>query len=206
LGWPSCPLHHQPHPTFFQAQKKTVSPSRQRRHARLAAARLQNAEEADTTIEEIVNVEETVVNDTLEAEDKVADKATEVATSDENKMNEAEGASEVFRCYLCEFKSNWENGLSIHLSRKHGKIEQLDGNTTDNDDTKQDEKYAGTKHYWKEGRLGSAYQTFLDAHATIEESELDHDDKENEKAKLLEARKAAFGKLFKHCPPWSLRT
>ena len=44
------------------------------------------------------------------------------------------------------------------------------------------------------------------AHEIIEESELDQDDKENEKAKPLEARKTAFGNLFKHYPPWSLRT
>jgi hypothetical protein len=56
LGHAPGPLHHPRHP-----QKKTVSPSQQRRRARRAAARLTNAEEAidmktskDTTIEEIV--------------------------------------------------------------------------------------------------------------------------------------------------------
>ena len=70
LGHAPGPLHHLPHPPFFQAQKKTVNPSRQRRHARRAAARLTNAEEAvnretpkDTTIEEIVYVEETVTEE-----------------------------------------------------------------------------------------------------------------------------------------------
>ena len=70
LGHALGPLHRHPHPPFFQAQKKTVSPSRQLRRARRAAARLTNAEEAvnvetpkDTTIEEIVNVEETVIEE-----------------------------------------------------------------------------------------------------------------------------------------------
>jgi hypothetical protein len=35
-----------------------------------------------------------------EREDQVADKANEVPTSDENKVNKAEGASEIFGCYL----------------------------------------------------------------------------------------------------------
>jgi hypothetical protein len=50
LGHAPGPLHHHPHPPFFQAQKKHVSPSRQRRRARRAATRL-------TTAEEAVNVE-----------------------------------------------------------------------------------------------------------------------------------------------------
>ena len=84
-------------------------------------------------------------------------------------------------------------------------MEQLDGNANDdNDDTKQDDKYADSKHYWEEGRLSSVYQTFLDAHEIIDESQLVEDDKEKEKAKLLEARRTAFGKMFKYYPPWSL--
>ena len=31
-------------------------------------------------------------------------------------------------CQLCDFKSKSEKGLEIHMSRKHGNIEQLDGN------------------------------------------------------------------------------
>ena len=56
-----------------------------------------------------------------------------------------------FECILCDFRSNWNNGLKIHITRKHGEIEQLDGNTTENDETL-DERYAGTKHYWEFGR------------------------------------------------------
>ena len=202
--------------------------SRSRRRERRAEARLLVAEEADKVdkstatdiAEEVISVENPVeaeVGDATAnlAPRKVIDNVTEKCDMqigevvDElcsNKVNEAEGASEIFGCYLCDFKSNWKNGLTIHLTRKHAEIEQLDGNATDNDEPKQDKQYAGSKHYWAEGRLGSAYQTFLDAHAIIEESDLDQDDKENEKAKLLEARKTAFGKLFKHYPPWSLRT
>ena len=73
LGHAPGPLHHLPHPPIFPAHKKTVSPSRQRRSARRAAARLANAEEAvnimetpkDATIEEIVVVEETITEEQI---------------------------------------------------------------------------------------------------------------------------------------------
>ena len=68
-------------------------------------------------------------------------------------MNEAEEVSQYFECLLCDFKSNWDDGLNINMTRKHWEIEQLDGNITENDNTG-DEKYAGIKHYWKMGRLG----------------------------------------------------
>ena len=46
------------------------------------------------------------------------------------------------------------------------------------------------------GRLGTVYRTVLYAHEIIDESQLNKDDKEKEKAKLFEARKTAFGNLF----------
>jgi hypothetical protein len=91
---------------------------------------------------------------------------------------------------LCDFKSNWQNGLNIHLARKHIGIEQIDGNTTyseDVDDSFQDKEYTGTKHYWETGRLGSAYQVFLDANKVIEQCELSEDEKKKEK--VLEAKR-----------------
>jgi hypothetical protein len=159
------PPFHPPRPQTPRPYRGPAYHRRQeRRQAARAAAEIVGAhteQVSDSSHNDVVN----------EGEDQVADKATEVPTSDENKGNEAEGASEIFGCYLCDFKSNWENGLTIHLTRKHVEIEQLDGNATDNDEPKHDEKYAGSKHYWAEGRLGSKYQTFLDAHAIIEESD-----------------------------------
>jgi hypothetical protein len=104
LGHAPGPLHHQHHP-----QKKTVSPSQQRRRARRAAARLTNAEEEfnmetpkDTTIEEIVNVEQTVTEEpnamqhqSTEEEDiaEVFDKETENDTAEEAIPSETETSS-----------------------------------------------------------------------------------------------------------------
>ena len=49
------------------------------------------------------------------------------------RVNDAENASEnsnelkKFACEICYFSSKWENGLLIHMTKKHGNIEQLDG-------------------------------------------------------------------------------
>ena len=64
-----------------------------------------------------------VKNITLGVNNQVADEATELPPSDENKVNEAEQASSIFGCFLCDYKSNWEKGLHIHLTRKHGEME-----------------------------------------------------------------------------------
>ena len=54
-------------------------------------------------------------------------KATE---SGRNAAVEATSNVEDFRCEICDFRSNKANGLRIHMSRKHARIEQLDGNTS----------------------------------------------------------------------------
>ena len=122
---------------------------------------------------------------------------------------EAEQAKDMFDCVLCDFTSIWKNGLKIHVAKKHTKIKQLDGNTTedsDSDDTSHDDKYEGTKHYWESGRLGRVYQVFLEATELIETSDLTEDQKEEEKTKVLEARKSAFGPQFTLFLPLSLRS
>ena len=50
------------------------------------------------------------------------------------------------------------------------------------------------------------YQVFLEATELIETSDLTEDQKEEEKTKVLEARKCAFGPQFTLFPPWSLRS
>ena len=127
-------------------------------------------------------------------------KETEAEQADLKK--EAAGKVEEdisFSCLICDFKSNWENGLQIHSSKKHKKIEQIDGI---NDDDIEDDKYSGTIRYWETGRLGTVYQCFLDANYIIENSELIEEVKATEKQKVLEARKAAIGKHYRCYPPW----
>ena len=107
-------------------------------------------------------------------------------------------------CEICDFVSNWKTGLSIHLSRKHGNIEQLDGH---NDSSFSDEKYDSSRHYWETGRLGKRYQTYLDASEIIDKSDISEDDKLIEKEKLSNARKSVFcvqdKQNFKYFPPWN---
>ena len=65
-----------------------------------------------------------------------------------------------------------------------------------------DEKYAGTLHYWKTGRLGTVFQSFLNGNEIIENSSLETDVKTIEKVKFLETKKLAFfGRFinFPHC-------
>jgi hypothetical protein len=141
LGHAPGPLHHQPQPPIFQAQKKTFSPSRQRRRARRAAARLTKADEAvnmetpkDTTIEEIVNVEETVTEEPhqspeVEEENKTAEEA--ISSETETKKTIAEQADPEHSCDLCEKSFGTLKGLRAHVGRQHktssSPIPQIDG-------------------------------------------------------------------------------
>ena len=56
-----------------------------------------------------------------------------------------------------------------------------------------DDQYSRTVHYWKEGRLGIGYQTFLDAIEVIESCDMSENEKDVEKEKVFEARKLAIG-------------
>ena len=82
-------------------------------------------------------------------------------------------------------------------------MQQLDGNESLSEEPL-DEEYYRTRHYWEKGRLGTAYQAYIDANELIEKSDLNKDAKEKEKAKILEDRKTAFGIHYKYNPPWSL--
>jgi hypothetical protein len=87
--------------------------------------------------------------------------------------------------------SNWRDGLEIHLTRKHAKVEQIDGNITlVDEDMEEDLKYSWTRNYWETGKL-------------IEKNNLDEETKKNEKSKIFEAVKSAFGPDFNHVPPWN---
>ena len=90
--------------------------------------------------------------------------------------------------------------MKIQISKKHVKIEQLDGvNDAVND---QDEnEYEGSKHFWKSGWLGGAYQSYLDA--IVEKSDLDVAEEVEVNIRILEARKEALGSSYMYYPPWS---
>ena len=59
----------------------------------------------------------------------------------EDKKDDAGEASEVvFKCEICDFTSKKETGLNVHMTRKHGNIEQLDGNAASESDTGESEE------------------------------------------------------------------
>ena len=206
LGHVPGPLHQQVHPH----QVRKVSPSRLRRRERRLAAR-ENVSSVNNTA--AATVEVVTPSSEEEHANIVVENTADKATTEKDKQNEestekadqskketlAENASAVFECPICDFESTWENGLSVHMGRMHGSIEQLDGQAEINEI---DKKYENTEHYWKKGRLGVTYLTFLDANYVIDNSELSEEDKKTEKEKILEARKAAFGNSFQNFPPW----
>ena len=131
-------------------------------------------------------------------EDEVIE--TSLDCSDEDQTTDMEDISSVdtvkasvdHQCIICDFKSSWKNGLTIHVRRKHRSLPQLDGNSDD------DECYSNTEHYWKTGWLGSAYQTYLDAIKIIDDSLFEEEFKKDEKDAITAARKLAFGESYRY--------
>ena len=168
---------HQYHGFRQQPPPKRVSPSRERRRARRAAARNDKTAENDiieeNTTEEVV--EKTNFTEAVEASDTVEDTNIVNEVEEVGRDNDAENASDdnsnelkKFSCEICDFSSMWENGLAIHMTKKHGNIEQLDGNA----DTEDDEKYDRTRYHWEVGTVGIAYCNYIDVIDMIENSDL----------------------------------
>ena len=90
------------------------------------------------------------------------------------------------------------------MTKKQAKIEQVDWNETIlHDDLEEDAQYSETSNYWKTGRIGTAYQAFIDANDIIEKSNLPEGVKKSEITKILNSRKSAFGTNFSYVPPWN---
>ena len=213
---------HQYHP--FKQQRPHRSPAYFCRQKRRQAARateevttegLKEAEKATTHMQKVGNAEEATKENATEnyssvqsSEDMTADQADGIVNNDVSEatvIEEIQATAEQvdsFGCEICDFESKWENGLNIHMSKKHPMITQLDG-CHDVDELGIDEKYSRSEHYWREGWLGITYSVYLDAIAVIEScDDIPEEEKGAEKNKLLEARKRAFGENYKHFPPW----
>ena len=61
---------------------------------------------------------------------------------------------------MCDFESNWVNGLNMHMARKHANIEQLDGSVSLRDNLEDNDNYINTIMYWKEGSLEPSIRHF----------------------------------------------
>ena len=210
------PDQYVPPPSF-----RTRGPSYRRRLERRRAERFQASSSPEPTVEVRESGNSEAEKASTEQKDEIVDSTEEVeeiATS--LKDSESAGAHEsqkldqkdaekanlpgYFECPICDFSSTWNNGLKIHMSKVHTKLEQLDG-SADAITTEQDKKYVNTAHYWERGHIGIAYHSFLDATNVIDDcDELSEEEKTQEKTKLLEARKDMFGSSFKNFPPWKL--
>ena len=154
------------------------------------------AEEAITTSEEEV----CETSDTILETNNVKNDTEKVVSVEE--INDVRGkATELFECPICDFSSNWKNGLEVHMGRKHNTIEQIDG-SSDVVNLELDEKYDRSKHYWEKGKIGIAYHVFLDATSIIDASDIPEEEKVKEKEKILDARRTVFGSNFHQFPPW----
>ena len=204
LGALHAPGHHGQPP-------RRRGPAYQRRQERRQAAKAAAGQDPSLA----VKVSDAPPSDDVNSADEAGatSEHSEATTADDEEANSsaisvteksAEKAEKNFSCLICDFTSNWENGLHIHMARKHNNIQQVDGNATfDSEESDDDKKYSGTHSYWKTGRLGTIFQSFLDANEIIENSNLEVEIKMKEKEKILEARKFAFKKDFRDFPPWN---
>ena len=209
---PVPPPARQPHVPQHQPRYRGPSYQRrqERRHAAFdaSASTLSNTEQVDDKKEEssssIITLDaEKADNEEQGIEVNLTDEASSSDGKARNNIS-AEKAGNTFHCELCDFESIWENGLKVHVSRKHRNIEQLDSGGCC-DDVILDEKYMETENYWKCGKLGTIFQSYLDANEILEKSDLTEEEKVMEKNKVLEARKFAFGTDYIYVPPWKSR-
>jgi len=116
------------------------SPSYYRRQERRKAASVAAAESSE--LQEINNVNaEEAHNASLNCKSLIQSISSDKITE---KVSLTEKAA--FECDICDFVSNRQSGLNIHIARKHPTIEQLDGNTEEVIDT---ETWI-SKHWTKE--------------------------------------------------------
>ena len=150
-------------------QASLLGPAYQRRQERQQGARAATENVATHAENDSDPQTSDVLNVT--ANDGVAEEAIGNPSIEKNEEYDIAKVPEFFDCLLCDFNINWDNGLSIDITRKHGEIEQFDGYTTEND---------GSRHNWEMGRLGTVYPTFLDGIFIIDKIELGEDDKEKD--------------------------
>ena len=196
------PPVHRP-PAYFRRQarrRKAAEAAEQediqaeKAHDKVCDDVSKEASTVDVLAEEAIgNEDDKDVNKEVNSLATVAEEA--IGNPDENDLSEKTN----FECPICDFCSNFENGLKVHLARKHSKVEQLDGHYDEDPD---DDEYAGSKHFWKNGWLGGAFQSFCDANKVLDACDISQEEKRIIKAEILEARKIALGSNFMYYPPW----
>ena len=124
-----------------------------------------------------------------------------VAKSNSDKVTEEQEEEcvlkqDTFSCNMCNYNGNSSVGMTIHKSRKHKNISQLDGETS----IEQDTDCWWEKHFTSSIKVFQVYKEVL---MDIKESTLNEDEKCREEERVNQARKEAFGDNFSFFPPWS---
>ena len=109
---------------------------------------------------------------------------------------------EIFSFDLCEVEISEKASLSIHVSKKHKELDQLDGNNSDVEDTYSEE-------YWEKDNMGQTYKRYLDVIKSIYGSNLSNKEKEKKKRKspdrkkkMLTPKRVGTKKQIEIMPPW----
>ena len=118
-----------------------------------------------------------------------------VTTLSSTESKESEAAASHLACEECGFEAASSVGLKIHNSKKHEEIPQLDGESPYESDT---------DCWWINQRNDSlkCFQKYIDVLKDIDDSTLSEQEKNEEKEKVNNGRKSAFGDNFKWFPPW----
>ena len=150
---------------FIEARRKAAQTA-----AAATSSHAAQADQAETSnfVAEQGRSTPTVVSeeDIIEDENKIENLENEETVQLAEKLNEK------YEYPICDFSNEWENGLRVHLARKHSKLEQLDGFSKIDD---LDKKYEDTVHYWKTGWLGTMYHSFLTANDIINSIDIPED-------------------------------
>ena len=147
--------HHQHHPNVPNANGRRRSPSYYRRQEKRKAAR---AAEKPSSSDVTEVTEEVNKSDNVNGDDVVTTaeaRPTDHKVDEKKNAEEASSTPDEFNCELCDFISNRKNGLNIHMSRKHPRIEQIDGNMTVTEAN--DKDYDISEEFWRSGLMPSTY-------------------------------------------------
>ena len=118
--------------TQKKPQQRHRSPSYLRRQERRKAARLAAEVPSNKNDNETEKVSESIQTEEVS-------NVAEDCNKDNTEAEEVKTA--VFNCEICDFNSNKESGLRIHMSKKHAIIEQLDGNIEVDESDSENEEY-----------------------------------------------------------------
>ena len=97
-------------------------------HRPPAYFRRQERRKAATAVAEEETIQAEAPED-IDSQPEMVEVAEEATNDKEKKDTNNDDSTKQFECILCDFHSYWENGLMVHMSRMHSRIDQPDGHT-----------------------------------------------------------------------------